>query len=384
MMLLIPAVVAGLLAGLGAAHGFSWDATKRQQALERIRDFQTRNRVPSIAVSVTVGDTTVLLTDLDAGGTAVPEGEDRIRYRIGSVSKQFTAAAVLALIEDKVRVPASNAALQLTTPLSEIFPDATPPGSNLGPITVDRLLTMTSKLPSYTDDAAMLGPDETGVAPASKAGDLLQIIAHLKTYRVDARKPAFNYSNTNYLALSIIIHWLNGGRRDPSPVPVQSFMHQRLLARAGMASTGFMNEPPPPGTYDAPATRERPAQFDQGDWAKGAGDLVSTAADMGRWNMALMSGKVLARKWLEIMLKPVAPVTTSELYRGCQYAMGWYVCDRPDYRLYQHDGVISGFMASNAIARDKRGAVASATILANLDATKEVARLARDIIDITK
>jgi len=57
------------------------------------------------------------------------------------------------------------------------------------------------------------------------------------------------------------------------------------------------------------------------------------------------------------MLAPVAPGTESKPYHGCLYAIGWYACDRQDYRLYQHDGVISGFMASNAIARQKDGLV---------------------------
>src|SRR5262249_29369937 len=270
---------------------------------------------------------TVVSIDLRADGSVVPSDEPRARYRIGSVSKQFTAAAVLALIEDEARVPTNNSPLRLKTVLSDIYPDAAPAGSDLGRITVGQLLTMTSTFPSYTDDQAMLSPDKTSIAPASKAGDLLQIISTLKTYHPRGRTPEFHYSITNYFILSLIIHTLNGGGRDPTPLPVQAYMHSRLPARAGMAQTGLMNETPATGTKEAPPTYLHPAQFSEGDWAKGAGDLVSTAGDIARWNTALMSGAVLKQGSVEVMLRPAAHVTTSQLYRGCSYAMGWYACD---------------------------------------------------------
>jgi hypothetical protein len=57
------------------------------------------------------------------------------------------------------------------------------------------------------------------------------------------------------------------------------------------------------------------------------------------------------------------------------YAMGWYACERPDGWLYQHDGVVSGFMASNAIGRRNDRSWSEVTVLANKDATVEIVRL---------
>jgi CubicO group peptidase (beta-lactamase class C family) len=102
-----------------------------------------------------------------------------------------------------------------------------------------------------------------------------------------------------------------------------------------MTLSGFVGEPTPAGAIDARSNFLRPAMLNQGAWPKGAGDLISTTADMARWNIALMSGRVIAAPLLETMLTPVAPGTDSKPYHGCLYAMGWYVCDRPGYRLHQ-------------------------------------------------
>ena len=64
--------------------------------------------------------------------------------------------------------------------------------------------------------------------------------------------------------------------------------------------------------------------------------------------------------------------------------MGWYACERPDGWLYQHDGVVSVFMASNAIARKNDGSWSAVTILANKDATVEIVHLVRDVVEIIR
>ena len=136
-----------------------------------------------------------------------------------------------------------------------------------------------------------------------------------------------------------------------------------------MALSGFVGEPTPPGAINARPNFLRAPLLDQGAWPKGAGDLISTAADMARWNIALMSNRVIAAPLLEAMLMPVATTHGFQPYHDCKYAMGWYVCDRLGYRLHQHDGIISGFMASNAIGRTKDGSSMSVIVLANSDAT---------------
>ena len=80
-----------------------------------------------------------------------------------------------------------------------------------------------------------------------------------------------------------------------------------------------------------------------------------------------------------MMFAPAVTVTNSLVYTGCSYGMGWYVCRRPGFDLFQHDGVIAGYMASSAIGW-KSGSWMSATVLADLDATVDIVELVRSLI----
>ncbi len=373
--LLIAAV--GLIASGSAAGAFSWNADKDKLALDLVRQFQAAHHVPSIAVSVTLDGRTILAKGLDAAGLPASRGED-VRYPIGSVTKQFTAAAILAMIEDKVIVPGTGKPLTLDTNGLELFPSLDPKGES-SRLTVRRLLTMTSNLPSYTDDDFALDADQTGVAAAARSVDAEAIIARLRTYKLTGPPQAFSYSNTNYFVLSLVIQVLQNGYEKASPSVAHKYIADRLLARAGMQDTGFVGEPSPrPGIEAAPHYLYA-RRFDQGDWPMGAGDMVSTAADMARWNAALTTGKVLSPDAVHMMFAPAVTVTNSLVYTGCSYGMGWYVCRRPGFDLFQHDGVIAGYMASSAIGW-KSGSWMSATVLADLDATVDIVELVRSLI----
>jgi CubicO group peptidase (beta-lactamase class C family) len=365
--------------GTGAAEAFSWDAAKQHSVLQLVREFQARHKVPSVAVSVTVGGKTVLATGLDSKSTPAPAGET-IRYNIGSVTKQFTAAAILATIEDKEIVPSTKRPIALDTTAIELFPNLDP-NSEGAQITVRRLLTMTSNLPSYTDDDFQLKPDQTGAAPAARSMSVSDIIERLKTYKLTTPRGKFEYSNTNYFLLSLIIQVMKNGYEPTDRAIAQDYIRQRIISRIGLNATGFVGDPLPSGVMAARPNYILPRYFDQGAWPRGAGDMVSTAADVAQWNVALMRGKVINRRLLRTMFTAAAPVTTSAAYSGCSYGMGWYVCNRPPYRLFQHDGVISGFMASNGIAQDRRdGTWMSATVLANMDASIDIVELVRNIL----
>jgi CubicO group peptidase (beta-lactamase class C family) len=376
LRLLISAV--SLIASIGAANAFSWNTDKEKLALDLIRQFQKAHKVPSIAASVTLNGQTVLAKGLDPAGSPAPRGEDA-RYHIGSVTKQFTAAAILAMIEDKVIVPSTGKPLTLDTNGLELFPSLDPKGES-SRLTVRRLLTMTSNLPSYTDDDFALDADQTGVPLAARSIDAQSIIARLRTYRLTGTPQAFSYSNTNYFVLSLLIQVLQNGYEKTDALVAHKYIADRLLARAGMQDTGFVGEPlRGPGTSADPHYLY-PPRFNEGAWPMGAGDMVSTAADMARWNAALVSGKVLSKDSLHTMFAPAVAVTESLVYQGCSYGMGWYVCRRPSFDLFQHDGVIAGYMASNAIAW-KNGSWMSATVLADLDATVDIVELVRSLIE---
>jgi CubicO group peptidase (beta-lactamase class C family) len=110
-----------LLAHCGPANGFSWDALKEHAALQRMAQFQATTHVPSLAVSAIIDGTVVLSKAIAADGSVIPDGQNT-RYHIGSLTKQFTAAAVLALIEDGTIVPSTGLSLTLDTTIGELAP----------------------------------------------------------------------------------------------------------------------------------------------------------------------------------------------------------------------------------------------------------------------
>lgn len=370
---------ASLLLSVGFASAFSWDSTREQQAQKLVRDFQILHQVPSIAISITVNGNSAIERSFDIDGSIIPQGE-KVRYHIGSVSKQFTAAAALALIEDRTIVPSTSSPMTLDTTLSELFPTVDR-SSQAGKVTVQRLLTMTSNIPSYTNDTLAFSVNPAGIIPATQPVAAVDIIRRLKDYKLVGPAGTFAYSNTNYFLLALIVGALKGNYQITNPSAEHEYMHRRILAKSGTISTGFVDEPSPPDAIDATAHYLSAPLLNCGAWPMGAGDLVSTAADMARWNIALMSGRVINADLLSAMLTPVARASSGP-YRGCMYGMGWYVCERPSYRLYQHDGVISGFMASNAIGLKGNGLWMSVTVLANSDATVGIVELTRSLIEV--
>ncbi|MET0671011.1 MAG: serine hydrolase domain-containing protein [Xanthobacteraceae bacterium] len=215
MLRLILSTVAGFLISTGVASAFSWNSMKERQAQQLVKQFQVLHQVPSVAVSITVDGNPVLATSFDTDGSIVPRGED-VRYHIGSVSKQFTAAAVLALIEERTIVPSTNLPITLDTSLSELFPNLDRM-SDSGKVTVRRLLTM--NLPSYTDDTLAHSISPSGVVPASQPIDANAIIQRLKSYNQVGPALTFGYSNTNYFVLALIIDALKGNYQLTKTLP---------------------------------------------------------------------------------------------------------------------------------------------------------------------
>ena len=368
------------LLNVASASAFSWDPSREQRALQLVRQFQMTHSVPSIGGSVVIDGRLLFAGSGDANWLLIPSGE-AIRYHVGSLTKQITAAGVLAMIEDGTIVPSTHAPLTLDTSLRDLFPNVSL-SLDAGKITVRQLLTMTSNIPSYTDDALVFKADQSGIAPAARPADAHQIIELLKTYRLSGSAGQFEYSNTNYFILALIISALRGGDSPQSTPAFHIHLRDRILAKAGMATSGFVGEPTPAGFTDAPPTFVRPELLDRGAWPRGAGDLISTPSDLARWNIALMGGQVLSLPMVRTMLAPAVPVKNSGPYRGCNYAMGWYRCERPTYRFYQHDGVISGFMASNIIGQNANGSWMSVTVLGNTDASVDIVELVRGILEI--
>ncbi|WP_181958340.1 serine hydrolase domain-containing protein [Nonomuraea deserti] len=245
-------------------------------------------------------------------------------YDVMSITKQFTAAAILKL--------ETMGRLRTSDPISAHL-GPVPPGKRQ--ITVHHLLTHTAGLPeALGDDYDVLSRED-------------MLAGALASEPLSAPGERFHYSNLGYSVLAAIIEKVSG-------LGYERFLAEHLFAPAGMTSTGYVLPRWDRGQvaveYDARGgSRGRP--YDH-PWAsdgpywnlRGNGGILSTARDMFRWHRALTGGTVLTDGAKEKLFTPYAPMPDSEE----SYAYGWSVLDTGDGRIAWHDGGNSWSLATYA------------------------------------
>ena len=191
---------------------------------------------------------------------------------IGSVSKQFCAAAIMLLSDKK--------SLSVDDPLDKYFPDY-----QFGKkMTIRHLLTMSSGIPDYYPmfmSASTLGADE--------AENIKQIEEKLFSEELDFEPGTrCSYSNSNYLLLAEIVEQVSG-------ISYHDYLRKNFFEPLKMTHTGFVEEIT--GGYEWTSALSKTELMNETTFpglAKGAGDIVSNAADIDQWMQALSSGKVIS------------------------------------------------------------------------------------------
>jgi CubicO group peptidase (beta-lactamase class C family) len=233
-------------------------------------------------------------------------------FRVGSVTKQFTAAAILALQQD--------GKLSVDDPIGKYLPDYPAVGKD---ITLHQLLTHTSGLPDYTEQPAYAGIRDKAETPA-------QLLAMFSDQPlVFAPGSQFAYSNSNYVVLGAIIEKVSGQS-------YADFLAKRLFEPAGMTRTmvgdadGLSNRAlgyQPGGDGLVPADPiDLSVPF-------AAGAVRSTAADLVRWDHALAGETILNAASKARYYQPAKE----------DYAYGWLVKQQDGHTIIGHDGGIEGF-----------------------------------------
>lgn len=249
--------------------------------------------------------------------------------RIGSVSKQFTAVAVLLLAQD--------GKLSVQDKLSKYYPDF-PRGDR---ITIHQLLNHTSGIKSFTSLPDFMEKVTMKTTPA-------QMITRFRDQKPDF-EPGKNwfYNNSGYFLLGDIATKVAGK-------PYYEFLNDRVFKPQGMKHTGahrpgldMANEAKGYDRKPDAPTKWYPAI----DWhmsqAGGAGELYSTVEDMHRWNEALFNGKVLKRKWLKKAHTPLSMETESIMGEMAKkYAYGWIIDEERGLQKIHHNGGLDGFTSS--------------------------------------
>jgi D-alanyl-D-alanine carboxypeptidase len=226
------------------------------------------------------------------------------RFRIGSVTKTFTATIVMQLVAER--------RLQLNDTLEQYFPHLP---RRVRQITIRQLLNHRSGLANYTDDTDWLV--RASKSPSTRPIDVLRYGA--------SQPPVFEpgtqwgYSNTNYIALGLLIERITG----------ESYarqLNERLLKPLHLETT------------ELPTTRHLPDLDDPGEnpnvaWADGA--LVSSTHDLARFFSVLLSGRILPRESLVLMKQTV----DTDRY-GVADGLGLFTDELECGRFWGHNGGI--------------------------------------------
>jgi CubicO group peptidase (beta-lactamase class C family) len=237
------------------------------------------------------------------------------RFPIGSLSKQFTAAALLLLAEE--------GRLDLSDPLRVHLADVPPSWSG---ITIFHLLTHTSGIPNFT---ALPEYRTMRYAPGSPDTAIALVRDRPVEFVPGIRK---NYSNSGYMLLGRLIEQLAGMTYD-------EFVRERLLDPLGMTETrgdteaGARDRLPTGHAHSAQGVMVVP----HSDLAllRAAGSLTSTPRDLLRWVNALFGGEVLKPTSLQAMITP---------FRD-DYALGVASHSRDGVKVIEHFGGVNGFSA---------------------------------------
>ena len=278
----------------------------------------------------------------------------QMAYSIGSISKQFTAAAAMMLQQE--------GKLSLDDKVGKWLPDLT----RANEITLRQVLSMTSGYQDYAPQDYMIPEWEKPISAR-------QILDRWARIALDFEPGStWQYSNTNYVIAGLIVEKVSGQ-------PVFDFIREHILAPLGMSSALDTNakklpESDPQGYFRYALGPLRPAPHEGPGWMFAAGELAMTPTDLATWDVSLMN---------ESLLKPASylAMETETLLKngvGTQYGLGMRVTSARGHRMLEHSGEVSGFVAENIVLPDDRFAVA---ILTNQDAIGAAPQIGRQIFN---
>lgn len=247
------------------------------------------------------------------------------RFRIGSVTKQFTAAAILKLQEE--------GKLNVSDKLSKFIPDF-PRGDE---VTIHQLLTHISGIHSYTGKPDFLDRVVKTITPDS-------LIAYFKHDPYDFEPgEKFLYNNSGYFLLGYIISNVAGKPYDA--YLKETFFDPLQMANTGVHYKGIKLDHEAKGYSRSDGKYNEALDWDM-SWAGGAGAMYSTVDDLLKWNHALHNGKVLSAKSYEAAITPVSLKGGAETPMKYGYGLGLNKFRGTE--VIGHSGGLHGFLTQLA------------------------------------
>jgi len=274
---------------------------------------------------------------LDPRTGATPD----MRYGIGSISKQFTAAAVLLLQQE--------GKLSLDDPVGKYLPGLTR-GND---VTIRMVLSHTSGYQDFWPQDYVPPAMEKAITPQA-------ILDHWAKQPLDFEPGTrWQYSNTNFEVAALIVQKVSG-------TPFWQFVETRILEPLHLTSAVDFDAKGPSAVQPVGYMRYglgplRPAIPTGPGWMYGAGELAMTASDLARWDISVIDRSLLAPASYAEMEKSVL------LENGVtsDYGLGVDVGMMSGHRMIEHSGEVAGFTAENIVFPDDSAAV---VVLTNQDA----------------
>ncbi|MDQ3908636.1 MAG: beta-lactamase family protein [Acidobacteriota bacterium] len=312
-----------------------------------------RTGVPSASVAV-VKDGQIVYEQAYGDARLDPRvaANTRMRYSVGSISKQFTATAILMLAEE--------GKLSLDDPVGRFLPNLT----RANEVTIRQILSHTSGYQDYWP--------QDYVPPF-----MLQPITAEKILDLWARKPLdfepgtkWQYSNTNYVIAGLILEKASGtplleflGRRIFTPLKMTTVVNIDQTKLGDSDPTGYMRYALGP---------LRPAPKEGKGWLFAAGELAMTADDLAKWDIAMINQSLLKPASYKEMQTEVKLKNGD----GTRYGLGIDVFTQDGHRVIEHGGEVSGFTSDNLVLPDDRVAVA---VLTNQDAVSAASTISQRV-----
>ena len=306
-------------------------AARLDTALQAVTG-STKGSSPALSVAVVENGRLVYarafgVSDLAAKTAATPQ----TRFRIASVTKMFTAVAVMQLV-DAGRV-------RLDAPLATYLSDA-PYATK---VTIRQLLMHTSGMWNYGDEAFNSGLVATPTTPRD-------IVASAAKRPLE-REPgtAWVYSNTGYVLLGLVVEAV-------THKSLTEYEREHIFGPAKMTETTVGEAPAgaPVARGYMNATGTVPPPFSP-SWVYADGDIVSTASDLARFDVALMEGRLVKPATFAEMQS--SAVVAPRLGKGVRYGLGLMLAPSAGETFVGHHGGVPGFAAENEMLPAHRYAI---------------------------
>jgi D-alanyl-D-alanine carboxypeptidase len=315
-----------------------------------------RTGVPSASVAV-VKDGQIVYEQAYGDARLDPRvaSSPQMRYSVGSISKQFTATAILMLAEE--------GKLSLNDPVARFLPNLT----RANEVTIRQILSHTSGYQDYWP--------QDYVPPF-----MLQTVTADKILDMWARKPLdfepgtkWQYSNTNFVIAGLIVEKASG-------MPLLQFLQQRVFTPLKMESVvnidqTKLGDTDPTGYMRYALGPLRPAPKEGKGWLFAAGELAMTADDLAKWDIAMINQSLLKPASYREMQTEVKLKNGD----GTHYGLGIDVFTQDGRRVIEHSGEVSGFTADNIVLPDDKVAVA---VLTNQDAVSAASTISQRIASL--